>query len=75
MALTKDVKTKIIKEYARDEKDTGSAEVQIALLTKEIEALLNVKVINKETNELKAQLEQQLKEKLNELKGKQKKLV
>ena len=39
MALTKDVKTKIIKEYARDEKDTGSAEVQIALLTKEIEIL------------------------------------
>lgn len=39
MALTKDIKTKIIKEYARDEKDTGSAEVQIALLTKEIEIL------------------------------------
>lgn len=39
MALTKEVKTKIINEYARDEKDTGSAEVQIALLTKEIENL------------------------------------
>lgn len=39
MALTKDIKTKIIKEYARAEKDTGSAEVQIALLTKEIEIL------------------------------------
>ena len=39
MALTKEVKQKIIKEFARDEKDTGSSEVQIALLTKEIEAL------------------------------------
>ena len=39
MALKKDVKTNIIKEYARDEKDTGSPEVQIALLTKEIDAL------------------------------------
>ena len=39
MALKKDVKTKIIKEYARDEKDTGSPEVQIALLTEEINAL------------------------------------
>ena len=39
MALKKDVKTKIIKEFARDEKDTGSPEVQIALLTNEINAL------------------------------------
>lgn len=39
MALKKDVKTNIIKEYARDEKDTGSPEVQIAVLTAEINAL------------------------------------
>ena len=39
MALTKEVKTKIIKEFARDAKDTGSAEVQIAILTSEINAL------------------------------------
>ncbi len=39
MALKKDVKTEIIKKYARDEKDTGSPEVQIALLTAEIDAL------------------------------------
>ena len=39
MALTKEAKTKIIKEFARDEKDTGSAEVQIAILTSEINAL------------------------------------
>ena len=39
MALKKEVKTKIIKEYARDEKDTGSPEVQVAILTAEINAL------------------------------------
>jgi len=39
MALTKEEKSKIIKKYARDEKDTGSPEVQIAILTTEIEAL------------------------------------
>ena len=39
MALKKEVKSKIIKKYARDEKDTGSPEVQIAILTEEINAL------------------------------------
>ena len=39
MALKKDVKTSIIKEFARDAKDTGSPEVQIAILTHEINAL------------------------------------
>ena len=39
MALTKEVKSKLIKKYARDEKDTGSPEVQIAILTEEIKAL------------------------------------
>ena len=39
MALKKDVKQSIIKEFARDEKDTGSPEVQIAILTSEIDAL------------------------------------
>ena len=39
MALKKDVKQSIIKEFARDEKDTGSPEVQIAILTSEINAL------------------------------------
>ena len=39
MALTKEVKQNIIKEFARDEKDTGSPEVQIAILTAEINAL------------------------------------
>jgi len=39
MALTKDEKSKLIKKFARDEKDTGSPEVQIAILTEEINKL------------------------------------
>lgn len=39
MTLTKEVKQSIIKDFARDEKDTGSAEVQIAILTEEIRIL------------------------------------
>ena len=40
MALNTKEKTKIIKEHNIHEKDTGSCEVQIALLTKEIDKLL-----------------------------------
>ena len=39
MALSKDVKSKIVKEFARDAKDTGSVEVQVAILTEEIKVL------------------------------------
>ena len=39
MALTKEEKAKIVKDFARNEKDTGSTEVQIAILTKEINEL------------------------------------
>ena len=39
MALTKEEKQKIVKEFAKNEKDTGSAEVQIAILSKEIDEL------------------------------------
>lgn len=39
MALTKETKAAIVKQYARDEKDTGSVEVQVAVLTKEINVL------------------------------------
>lgn len=39
MALTKEKKQRIIEEYRRDEKDTGSCEVQIAILTSEINDL------------------------------------
>jgi len=39
MALTKDTKTQIIKDYALFEGDTGSPEVQVALLTNSINEL------------------------------------
>ena len=39
MALNKEKKQEIIKKYARTEGDTGSAEVQIAILTEEINNL------------------------------------
>ena len=39
MALTKEVKESIVKNYARGEGDTGSPEVQIAILTEEIKTL------------------------------------
>ena len=39
MTLTKDAKTEIITEYARSQGDTGSAEVQVAVLTKRIAEL------------------------------------
>ena len=39
MALTQAKKAEIIKKYARTEGDTGSPEVQIAILTEEINEL------------------------------------
>jgi small subunit ribosomal protein S15 len=39
MALTKERKTEIIKTYGQSETDTGSPEVQIALLTENINQL------------------------------------
>ncbi len=39
MALSKDEKAKIIKDFAKSKNDTGSTEVQIAILTKEINDL------------------------------------
>ena len=39
MALSKEKKQEIIKEFAKSENDTGSAEVQIAILTYEINEL------------------------------------
>ena len=39
MALTSERKQDIIKRFAKDSKDTGSPEVQIAILTEEIRIL------------------------------------
>jgi small subunit ribosomal protein S15 len=39
MALSKEKKLELVTKFARAEKDTGSPEVQIAILTEEINAL------------------------------------
>jgi small subunit ribosomal protein S15 len=39
MSLTKDDTLEVVKKFGKDEKDTGSTAVQIALLTKRIEDL------------------------------------
>lgn len=41
MALKTKDKAKIIKEVSSDEKDTGSADVQVALLSKQIDKLVS----------------------------------
>jgi len=51
MALTKEKKSEIIKDFGIHEKDSGSAEVQIALLTKRINELTeHFKVFKKDHN-------------------------
>ena len=50
MALTKEAKTKLIKKYARDAKDTGSPEVQIAILTERINELTEHLKVHKKDN-------------------------
>jgi small subunit ribosomal protein S15 len=39
MALQKEEKSKLVKEYGKDEKDTGNVKVQIAILTERINDL------------------------------------
>lgn len=39
MSITKDVKTQVIEDYKLSDKDTGSPEVQVAILTKRINNL------------------------------------
>ena len=39
MALTKERKAELVKKYGKNEKDTGSIQVQVALLTEQIQAL------------------------------------
>jgi small subunit ribosomal protein S15 len=47
MAVTKETKQDIIKEYGENDKDTGSTEVQIALLTSRIKDLTEHFKVNK----------------------------
>ena len=48
--MTKERKEEIIKTYKRDEKDTGSPEVQIALLTERITELTEHLKVHKKDN-------------------------
>lgn len=48
MALSKEKKSAIVKEYRKDEKDTGSVEVQVAILTTEINELTEHMKIHKQ---------------------------
>ncbi len=50
MAMTPDRKTAIIKEYQLDESDTGSPEVQVALLTERIRYLTSHVQTHKKDN-------------------------
>lgn len=47
MAISKELKVKLIKEYGDSPKDTGKTEVQIAILTEEIKSLTVHMVSNK----------------------------
>ena len=47
MAISKEQKAKIVKEFGKDPKNTGSTEVQIAILTAEIKELTAHMVNNK----------------------------
>lgn len=47
MSITAEKKASLIKEFAKDEKDTGSVEVQVAILTERINALTEHCKINK----------------------------
>ena len=46
MAISKERKNEIIKEYATHEGDTGSTQVQVAVLTADINELNNLSLIH-----------------------------
>ena len=50
MAVTKDDKKKLVKKFGAGEQDTWSAEVQIAILTEEIENLKSHLELHKKDN-------------------------
>lgn len=47
MSISKEAKAKVIEDFRRDENDTGSPEVQIAILTKRINNLTDHLRVNK----------------------------
>lgn len=50
MALTTDKKTKIIHEFAQGKGDTGSPEIQVALLTEKVKQLTGHLKLHKKDN-------------------------
>ena len=50
MVLTKEKKQEIVKKYGKKSKDTGSSEVQLALLTERINSLVEHLKQNKKDN-------------------------
>ena len=50
MSIDKEIKVKIIDEYSRSEKDTGSPEVQIAILSERISNLTEYFQAHKKDN-------------------------
>ena len=48
--ISKETKSQIIEKYKRDEKDTGSPEVQIAILTERINELTEHLKVHKKDN-------------------------
>ena len=48
--ISKELKSEIISKYKRDEKDTGSPEVQIAILTERINELTEHLKVHKKDN-------------------------
>lgn len=50
MVLKKELKTAVMEQYAQKQGDTGSPEVQIALITKKIELLVSHLKNNKKDN-------------------------
>ncbi len=73
MAISKETKSKLVKKYGKDANDTGTTEVQIAILTAEIKSLTAHMVENKKDFISKRGLQQKVSKRkslLNYLKNK-----
>ena len=71
--ISKELKSQIIEKYKRDEKDTGSPEVQIAILTERINELTEHLKVHKKDNHSRRGLLKMVGKRRNLLKKKKKK--
>lgn len=60
MSLHKEEKLALIKEFGVNEKDTGAVEVQVAILTEEINLLTKHMISNKKDNHSKLGLQKKV---------------